>query len=1182
MHSEHAIADTGATDTFICPATKNITNMRHDPTTQVVRMPNGDALTSNTKCDITMPAQIPSAAAEATVLPGLQQNLISIAKLCDNGLNAYFAKDYVHILSKQNEVVWRGTRDESSGLWKLPLTQQHYAHTMITTKPVKDMVKFLYLALFSPSKTTLIKAINKGLLSTWPQLTEANINKYIINNEASIKGHLKHIRKNLQSTKNVQQNEDTMHPKTEAKTHTAYTTIAEIGKIYSDQTGKFTFTSSQGNKYVFIMYIYDANAIIATPIKSREKVDILEAHKNMVMLLNQRGLQPKVHWLDNEASNDLIEFNKDLDIQMQLVPPYVHRRNAAERAIQTWKSHFIAGLCSIHPHFPMHLWDRLIPQANDTLNMLRVSRINPKLSAYDIINGPYNYMATPMAPPGCKAIIWNPQRRTWDPKGLDAWYIGRAPMHYRCYEVYIPDTKGFRISDTVEFLPHLTDTPYFGQTEAIITAAQDLTHALKPGANTPAMLQALKELSDIFTNYANPPKAEPVPPTRVFKHETPQHATTTQYNKLPRTVQHRYPTRSRVQAANFLRELVNNQNHIYPYTLHSVNAIINETTGAKMEYRHLIKNPALADRWENSFANELGRLAQGRTKTGLPGTSTIFFTPFANIPENRRKDITYGRIVVDYRPQKDEPHRTRLTAGGNLINYPGVVTTKTAELSTSKLHFNSVLSTPNGKFMTADVGNFYLNTILDRYEYMFLPYDIIPKEIVEQYELDKLIHNGKIYMEIRKGMYGLPQAGIIANKKLQKILEPHGYYPCRFTAGLWKHKTRNLTFTLVVDDFGIKYTNKQDALHLLEILKDNYPKVAIDWEGSLYCGITLDWDYGQRTVTLSMPNYLPKVLHKCQHLAPLKPQYSPHPCRAIQYGAKQTPVPDDTSDLIEADAKQQVQEIVGSLLYYARALDLTMLPALTSISRQQNNPTQDTVDKLNQLLDYCHTYPNTKVRYHASGMLLKVHTDASYLSEPQARSRVGGYFYLGSRPVDAIDNNGAITVNANIIQPVVTSAAEAEYAGMFLNVKTALPLRLALLEMGHPQPPTPVISDNTTAVGLANDSVKQKFSKAMDMRFHFVQDQVNQNTIQVIWKPGALNFGDYLSKHHPAKYHQKMRPFYVLNTVTLRGCVRTTYGTGDRTYTYDHSHSTKTIMVAIERIRDAVRKLCGTRQSTDV
>ena len=157
-------------------------------------------------------------------------------------------------------------------------------------------------------------------------------------------------------------------------------------------------------------------------------------------------------------------------------------------------------------------------------------------------------------------------------------------------------------------------------------------------------------------------------------------------------------------------------------------------------------------------------MAQGRRSTNLHGTNTIFFTEYQNIPLDRRKDITYGRIVVDYRPQKNEPHRTRLTVGGNLINYSHNVSTKTAELQTAKLLFNRVISTKNAKFACLDIGNFYLGTTMDRYEYMFLPLSVIPQAIIEQYNLQSKVNNDKIYIEIRKGMCGLPQAGILTNE----------------------------------------------------------------------------------------------------------------------------------------------------------------------------------------------------------------------------------------------------------------------------------------------------------------------------------------------------------------------------------------------------------------------------------
>jgi hypothetical protein len=130
-----------------------------------------------------------------------------------------------------------------------------------------------------------------------------------------------------------------------------------------------------------------------------------------------------------------------------------------------------------------------------------------------------------------------------------------------------------------------------------------------------------------------------------------------------------------------------------------------------------------------------------------------------------------------------------LTVGGNLIDYPGDVSTKTANLTTAKILFNSVPSTPKANFMGINLKNFYLNTPLDRYEYMRLSIDIIPDKIIDEYNLRPLVSNGYVYIEIRKGMYGLPQAGILANKLLTKRLALHGYAPTAHTHGLWRHKT---------------------------------------------------------------------------------------------------------------------------------------------------------------------------------------------------------------------------------------------------------------------------------------------------------------------------------------------------------------------------------------------------------
>ena len=199
--------------------------------------------------------------------------------------------------------------------------------------------------------------------------------------------------------------------------------------------------------------------------------------------------------------------------------------------------------------------------------------------------------------------------------------------------------------------------------------------------------------------------------------------------------------------------------------------------------------------------------------------------------------------MVDFCLQKQEPYRMRLTVGGNLIQYDGDLSTQTAELTMTKLLFNSVVSTERATFATADIGNFYLGTPMDVYEYMFLPINVIPDKIVQQYNLQKIATNGKVYCEIRKGMYGLPQAGILANKKLEHDIAPYGYYPCSNVPGLWKHKWQSTTFTLVIDNFGIKYVGNENLDHLINALKNLYAKVTVNEDGDLYCGITLRWDY---------------------------------------------------------------------------------------------------------------------------------------------------------------------------------------------------------------------------------------------------------------------------------------------------------------------------------------------------
>ena len=199
------------------------------------------------------------------------------------------------------------------------------------------------------------------------------------------------------------------------------------------------------------------------------------------------------------------------------------------------KDHLIAGLISCNPNFPLHLWDRLIPHATLTLNLLRPSRLNPILLAEAQLNGAFEFNRTPLGPPGTRFIVQETpdNRHTWAPHGVDRWYLGPAPDHYQFHRVYIPRTRAERIAKTVQFFPHNFPIPSRSSTSAATADAHTLAKALLQPTPTPFatlgdnQFTAIQTLSHIFSNVtASPPTAPdlkaPLPsPAVVFQPDCP-------------------------------------------------------------------------------------------------------------------------------------------------------------------------------------------------------------------------------------------------------------------------------------------------------------------------------------------------------------------------------------------------------------------------------------------------------------------------------------------------------------------------------------------------------------------------------------------------------------------------------------------------------------------------------------
>ena len=260
-------------------------------------------------------------------------------------------------------------------------------------------------------------------------------------------------------------------------------------------------------------YSHDGNAILAVPLKNISAAEIVRAWTAVNNKLALAGIQPSIYILDNEISNEFKTALHKKDIKFQLVPPHIHRRNSAERAFQSFKNHFSAGLASCNDKFPLREWNRLIPQVQITLNLLHNARANPKLSAYAYVFGNYDFNKCPLAPPGTHVVVHSKlnNRATWGFHGKQGWTIGPALEHYRCIKCYISATRAEVNCDTLALFPHNIPCSKVSTEDYLKQATDDIIQLLtNPVAQLPflqigdttknALLQISESLNRSITN----------------------------------------------------------------------------------------------------------------------------------------------------------------------------------------------------------------------------------------------------------------------------------------------------------------------------------------------------------------------------------------------------------------------------------------------------------------------------------------------------------------------------------------------------------------------------------------------------------------------------------------------------------------------------------------------------------
>lgn len=247
----------------------------------------------------------------------------------------------------------------------------------------------------------------------------------------------------------------------------------------------------------------DSNVIISEPMRNRTASKMVRAFTALMKRLKAAGIKPKKHILDNEASEEYKQAIKEQKMTYELVPKGQHRRNVAERAIQTWKAHMVGVLSGLPPTFPLSLWDELTKQVDMQVNMLRFSNVAPKVCSWSMLNGQHDFNRHPLAPLGVEMHMLEPprSRRSWGVHSKRGHYVGTSLEHYRYYNGYFSETHSIRGSESVIFKHKYITTPTVTPEDAIVAAAKELERAIRgyvPPPLAKSGIDQIKELTNIF------------------------------------------------------------------------------------------------------------------------------------------------------------------------------------------------------------------------------------------------------------------------------------------------------------------------------------------------------------------------------------------------------------------------------------------------------------------------------------------------------------------------------------------------------------------------------------------------------------------------------------------------------------------------------------------------------------
>eukprot|EP00804_Cyclotella_cryptica_P027773 CCRYP_009194-RA/>CCRYP_009194-RA protein AED:0.39 eAED:0.16 QI:0/0/0/0.66/0.5/0.33/3/0/764 len=472
-------------------------------------------------------------ACSGKIRPSFKHTLFGVGPLCDNGYQVLFDSASVTIYDKTNDSVllqgWR--KPTGSKLWCFLLlpdnnTFHHVPPPTHSVTPsalsatnlpsVGALVHYLHAAAGFHVKSIWLAAIKASNYASWPGLTYANTTRHCPDSTKTIKRHLTQTHKGICSTK-----PKSMHPlrvpppstlPSPAPSHKLHVVVEPVSKLDTNDMGQFPTHSHSGNQYIMLAYHCDSNAILVEPFQSCLDLHRIAAHGQIMARPPCQTPNPRQRGQQGRPPRHLAGMEGPLPTSS----PNVHRANTTEQAIRTFKAPFLSILAGIDPAFPNYLWDKLLPQTELILNLLRQSTLAPAISAWESFNRPLNYDTTPLGPIGCPVIIHNKAStgKSWDFRGQDGFSIGPSVHQYRCFKVVDSVTNCVTISDTVKFRHSYLKQPAIIYDDRLLHAINYLSSAIAdaPASSLDSQLQAITALRNLFAKWATMPTASPPAP----------------------------------------------------------------------------------------------------------------------------------------------------------------------------------------------------------------------------------------------------------------------------------------------------------------------------------------------------------------------------------------------------------------------------------------------------------------------------------------------------------------------------------------------------------------------------------------------------------------------------------------------------------------------------------------------